>query len=408
MAAYALGNLFHGVILPDHAFGQSGGEPQRLFGLARQHPASRDAGPVLHHGSHGVAVDRRQDQRRLALRFCEFGHQLPQPREIGSRIGWRRIGSGRLIRFGFGRFDLRYIGACGFGDRLRRRHGIERHTLAAQPGAQFEYLANQRLFPIPTFLRGSKREFGLGKPGFDPSLPVGHADAYRCLAADDGALDLQRLAAAHNVLHLGRSGMLRNGDTGAGGVEKAHGLVGQLPRRDVAVGEADRRLDRLIEYLHLVMLLELTGDTAQHENGHRFRRLIYLDDLETASERRVLLDVLLVFGPGRCRDRAKLTACQRRLQQIGRIAGSCRAAGADQCVSFVNEQDDRRFGGLHLVNDRLQPFFEFALYACARLHQADIEHTHTDALQRRRHVALGDAQRKTLDDRGFADPGLAG
>ncbi len=324
---------------------------------------------------------------------------------VAVRIGFRRIG---FRRIGFRRFDLGGIGACGFGDRPRRLHGVERHTLAAQPGAQFEYLANQRLFPIPALLRGSKREFGLGKPGFDPSLPVGHVDADRCLAADDRALDLQRLAAAHNVLHLRRGGMLRNGDAGAGGVEKAHCLVGQLPRRDVAVGQADRRLDRLIEYLHLVMLLKNTGDTTQHENGDRFRRLIYLDDLETTGERRILLDMLLVLGPGRCRDRAKLTARQRRLQQIGRITGSCRAAGADQGVRFVDEEDDRRFGGLHLVNDRLQPFFEFALYAGARLHQADIEHAHADALQRRRHVALGDAQGKALDDRGFADPGLAG
>ena len=250
--------------------------------------------------------------------------------------------------------------------------------------------------------------FGFGKTGVDPCLPLGHLDADRGLAADDAALDLQRLPAAQNVLDLGRRGVLRNGDTGAGGVEKAHRLVGQLPRRDVAMRQADRRLDRLVEYLYLVVLFQHAGDTAQHENGHRLRRFVDLDHLETAGERRIFLDVLLVFSPGGCRDGAQFAARQRRLQEIGRIAGSCRTAGADQGVGFVDEQDDRRFGGLNLVDDRLQPLFEFALDAGARLHQSDVEHAHADALQRGRHVALGDAQGKALDDRGLADPGLAG
>ena len=60
-----------------------------------------------------------------------------------------------------------------------------------------------------------------------------HAD--RCLAVDDALLDLQRLDAALAVLDLGRGRVLADRDAGAGGVEQADRLVGQLARRNVAV-----------------------------------------------------------------------------------------------------------------------------------------------------------------------------
>ena len=49
-------------------------------------------------------------------------------------------------------------------------------------------------------------------------------------------------------------------------------------------------------------------------------RLLDLHDLETAGQRRVLLEVFLVLGPGGRGDRAQFAARQGRLQQIGRIA----------------------------------------------------------------------------------------
>ena len=63
---------------------------------------------------------------------------------------------------------------------------------------------------------------------------------------------------------------------------------------------------------------------------------------------------------------------------------------------------------LHLVDHRAQPLLEFALHRRARLHQADVEHAEPHAAQRRRHVARGDALRKSLDHGGLADAGLAG
>ena len=85
-----------------------------------------------------------------------------------------------------------------------------------------------------------------------------------------------------------------------------------------------------------------------------------------------------------------------------------RAAGADQRVRLVDEQDDRLRRGLHLVDHAAQPVLEFALHAGARLQQAEIERAQRDTLQRRRHVAGREPQREAFHDRGLADTGLAG
>ena len=137
-------------------------------------------------------------------------------------------------------------------------------------------------------------------------------------------------------------------------------------------------------------------------------RLLDLHDLEAAGERGVLLEVFLVFGPGRGGDRAQLAARQRRLQQIGRVALPGLAAGADQGVRFVDEQNDRLWDGLTSSITRLQPVLEFALHAGAGLQQAEVERA-----QRRRSSAPAarrrrDAQRKAFDDGGFSDARLAG
>ena len=84
------------------------------------------------------------------------------------------------------------------------------------------------------------------------------------------------------------------------------------------------------------------------------------------------------------------------------------AAGADHRVRLVDEQDDRLRRSLHLGDDGLQPVLELALDAGAGLQQAEIERADGDVPQRRRHVALGDAQREAFDDGGLADARLAG
>ena len=122
------------------------------------------------------------------------------------------------------------------------------------------------------------------------------------------------------------------------------------------------------------------GDAAQHLHRRRLVRLLDLHHLEAAGEGRVLLDILLVLRPGGRRDGAELAARERGLQQVGGVAGARGAAGADQRVRLVDEEDDRRLGGLHLLDHRPQPLLELALHARARLHQPDVEHPQAHVL----------------------------
>ena len=88
--------------------------------------------------------------------------------------------------------------------------------------------------------------------------------------------------------------------------------------------------------------------------------------------------------------------------------GAGRAAGADQRVRFVDEQDDRLRRRLHFVDHLAQAVLELALHAGAGLQQPDVEREQRDVLQRRRHVAAREPQRKAFDDGGLADAGFTG
>ena len=90
---------------------------------------------------------------------------------------------------------------------------------------------------------------GLGEPFVVPG-------AGDLLALEDADLDLEVLDPRLAVLDGRRRRVLAERDAGAGGVEQADRLVGQLPAGDVAVREPDRRLDRLVEDADLVVLLE--------------------------------------------------------------------------------------------------------------------------------------------------------
>jgi hypothetical protein len=151
--------------------------------------------------------------------------------------------------------------------------------------------------------------------------------------------------------------------------------------------------DRFVENAHAEVLLHQRRHAAQHRGRQRLARLLDLHDLEAPRQRRILLEVLLVFAPGGGGDRAQLAARQRRLEQVGRIVLAGLAARADHGVRLVDEQDDRVRALLHLVDHVLQAVLELALHARAGLQQPHVEHVQRDA-QRRRHVVRGDAQRQ--------------
>ena len=76
-------------------------------------------------------------------------------------------------------------------------------------------------------------------------------------------------------------------------------------------------------------------------------------------------------------------------------------------MHLVDEQDDAALGRGHLVQHGLQPLLELAAIFRAGDQRAHVERQQLLVADRFRHVAVDDAQREALDDRGLADAGLA-
>ena len=201
--------------------------------------------------------------------------------------------------------------------------------------------------------------------------------------------------------------MLAYGDACARRVEQAHRLVGQLAVRNVPLREGDRGDDGLVEHVDAVMGAHRAGHVAHHDDGLVLGGLVDGDDLKAPREGRVLLDVLLVLGPGRRGDGPERAARQRRLEQIRGVARAGRAPRADERVRLVDEQDDRLRRRLNLLDHLPQAVLELALHPGARLEEPEIERPERHVLQGRGDVAARDPVGEALDDRGLADAGFA-
>ena len=153
----------------------------------------------------------------------------------------------------------------------------------------------------------------------------------------------------------------------------------------------------------LVALLQTAQDRDRVGNGG----LIDEHRLETALERRVLLDVLAVLVERRRTDRTELAAREHRLEEIRGIDGALRRARADDRVQLIDEEDDLAGGVLDLGEDGLEPLLELAAVLRAGQERADVERPHALALQALGNVARDDALREPFCDRGLAHPGLA-
>ena len=165
------------------------------------------------------------------------------------------------------------------------------------------------------------------------------APASVSLARPD-ALDLELAHAAVDLVQLDRHGVDLHAQPRGRLVDQVDRLVGQVAVGDVAArehgGGDQRRVLDADAVVDLVALLEAAQDRDRvldaglaHEHG-----------LEAALERRVLLDVLAVLVERRGADAVQLAARQRGLQQVAGVHRALGAAGADQRVQLVDEQDD--------------------------------------------------------------------
>ena len=385
-----LGDRLQGVRLADDPLFHALLERQDGADLVGHHPADRDAGPAGDHLGDRLRVDADLHQRVLALKRLELAGQLGQllaraARAPRARAARRRRGGGRGWRGR--RLGASAAPACAArpAPAPRRRGG------RFQPAADLADLADQLATPLSSGLpepASSASASLLASRQFVEPLPMVGAGAV--LAVEDARSPrVKLLDAAAAVLDGRRGGRVADGHPGAGRVEQADRLVGQLPAGNVAVREPHGVDHGLVEDAHLVVLLQRRDQAAHHVHAGGFGRLLDLDDLEAAGQGGVLLEVLLVLGPGRGGDRAQLAAGQGRLEQIGGVALPGLPAGADHRVRLVDEEDDRLRRGLHLVDHRLQAVLELALDAGPGLQQAEVERA-----ERRRSAAAAARRRR--------------
>ena len=209
-----------------------------------------------------------------------------------------------------------------------------------------------RLFHRGLFLVGlDKFRFELLQPFL--RCPVG-------FGAQRLAFDLQLHDAAADRIE--RLGLRVDRDAHARGrlVNQIDRLVGKAPVADIASAKLHRPDNRRVGDAYAVMQFVAALQPAQDRHRVLGGRLVDRDRLETPGERCVLLDVAAVFVRRRRADAAQLAARQSRLQHVGGVDAAIDAAGADQHVQFVDEDDDAARRGLDFAQYGLQPLLELA------------------------------------------------
>src|SRR5262245_45232327 len=146
--------------------------------------------------------------------------------------------------------------------------------------------------------------------------------------------------------------------------------------------------------------------TAQDRNRVFNAWLADVDLLETAFERGIFLDVLLVFRESCGAHASELTTSQRRLQHVRSVNRTFSGARADECVQFVDKENDLSLRVLDFFENCFQSIFKLTTILRAREHRAEIECDQSFITQSLRHVAGDDSLRESFDDRSLTNARL--
>ena len=115
------------------------------------------------------------------------------------------------------------------------------------------------------------------------------------LALQRGALNFERGCLALQLVDLRGHGADLNGERSRGFVHQVDGLVGQKAVADVAMRERGRGHDGRVLDAHVVVRLVAILQAAQNGDGVFHVGLADVNDLKTALQGRVLLNVLAVL-----------------------------------------------------------------------------------------------------------------
>src|SRR5262249_33456474 len=144
---------------------------------------------------------------------------------------------------------------------------------------------------------------------------------------------------------------------GAGFVHDVDGLVRQETRGQVAAAELHGGFERLALGARLVVRLVFGPEPPEDLDGILNAGLVPLDLLEAALERGVLLDVFAILVERGRADALHLATAEGGLEDVAGVHGALRAAGADDGVELVEEEDDI-LRAADLIHDGLDALLE--------------------------------------------------
>ena len=147
-------------------------------------------------------------------------------------------------------------------------------------------------------------------------------------------------------------------------------------------------------------------EPAQNADRILDRRLADEHWLKTALQRRVLLDIFLIFIERRRANAMQFAARQSRLEQVRRIHRAIALASPNQRVHLVDKQDDLALSAAHLIEHALQALLKLAAIFGTRNQRAHIQRHQPAMLEAVGHIAIGDPQRQPLGNRRLADARL--
>ena len=317
-ADHRVGHEPDGFVLADHAPVQDLVQAQQLLALALDQAGDRDAGPL------------GDDLRDLVV-----GHLFPQQPARGVGRAFRLLLALELRRQ-VGEDAVPQLGGAvqvvvAFGDLDLAPHLFD--LLAHLP-----LVVDRRLLALP--LAAHRRVAGPQVGEFTSERLQARLARLVGLLGQRRLLDLEPHHAAGHFVEFSGQGVDLGADQGAGLVDEVDRLVGQEPVGDVAVGEGGRGDQGVVLDPHAVVNLEALAQAAQ--DGHRVldRRRVDEDRLESPLEGRVLLDVLAVLVQGGRADAMEFAPREHRLEQVAGVGGALRAAGADDVVNLVDEQEN--------------------------------------------------------------------